>query len=79
MKRFSLIPPPIPLHRKRLRADNYDYAGAGLYVVTICAHHMDERFGVVHSGKVELNDAGFLVEKLWNAIPDRHDGVDLDA
>jgi len=70
--------PLLPI-RKRLHADSDNYAGAGMYFFTKCAHHMEQRFGIVHSGQGELNDAGFHVERVWNAIPVRHDGVVLDA
>lgn len=73
-----MAPLPTPFHRQRLRADTYDYASPGLYFVTIWAHHMEHRFGVVQSGEVERSDAGHLIETVWRTIPDRHAGVGLD-
>ena len=69
---------PVRYHRKRLRLANYDYSTPGIYLVTICVHHMEHRFGEVHEGQVELNDAGLLVENLWSDISNRHVGVNLD-
>ncbi len=69
---------PVRYHRKRLRAINYDYSSAGMYLVTISTNHMERRFGTVQSALVQLNHAGLLVETVWMAIPERFSGVDLD-
>ena len=65
--------------RKRLRAEGYDYSTPGMYMVTICVHHMERRFGAVQAGEVVLNEAGFIVERHWCDIPRRYPGVELDA
>ncbi len=57
--------------RKPLRAPGFDYAAPGMYMVTICVHHMEQRFGTVQSGRVLLNDAGRMVMRHWNSIPER--------
>ncbi len=71
-------PPPYRI-RKPLRAQGYDYSTPGLYLVTICVHHMEPRFGTVRDGQMLLNDAGMIVDAQWRAIPERYPGVNLDA
>jgi len=71
-------PPPNRV-RKPLRAPGFDYATPGMYLVTICVHHMEPRFGTVRNGRVLLNDAGNMVITHWESIPERNSGVHLDA
>lgn len=73
-----MMPSSHRLVRKPLRARDHDYANAGLCFVTICAHHMETRFGTVDSTGVVLNGAGRDIEMLWDGIPERHPGVRLD-
>ncbi|NLB86356.1 MAG: hypothetical protein GX793_04775 [Bacteroidales bacterium] len=55
--------------RKRMRLKNYDYSQAGLYFITICIDSLKNPgmmpFGQIINGKMILNDAGKMVEKLW--------------
>lgn len=71
--------PPSQRIRKPLRAQGFDYSTPGMYMVTVCTHHMEPRFGAVHDGLVALNEAGQLVEAQWHSIPERYPGVSLDA
>ncbi len=71
--------PPSQRVRKPLRATGFDYTNPGMYMVTICVHHMEPRFGSVRDGMVVLNEAGRLVEAQWRSIPERFPGVRLDA
>ena len=49
-------------NRKRNRLAGYDYSTPGYYFVTICTKGMMEYFGRVQNGKMELNDAGRIVQ-----------------
>jgi len=56
-------------HRRSIRLKGYDYSRAGLYFVTICCQNRAHLFGGIINGKMALNDAGEMIEKLWNEIP----------
>ncbi|MFA7172209.1 MAG: transposase [Kiritimatiellia bacterium] len=62
-------------HRRSIRLKGHDYAGGGTYFVTICAHHRQQLFGRMAGGKVELTEAGHVVQKCWQAIPEHFPGV----
>ena len=42
--------------RKSIRLQEYDYASAGAYFVTICTHDRECLFGTVADEKIVLND-----------------------
>ncbi|MDD2598852.1 MAG: hypothetical protein PHO37_06470 [Kiritimatiellae bacterium] len=62
-------------HRRSIRLKGHDYAGGGVYFVTICTHHRQQLFGHMAGGKVELTEAGRVVQKCWQAIPEHFPGV----
>jgi len=65
--------------RKTMRLKNYDYSQAGLYFITICIDRLKNPgmlpFGQIINRKMELNDAGKMVEKWYwefeNKYPDK--------
>ena len=65
--------------RRSLRLKGYDYTHAGAYFVTICAQDQACLFGNVVDGCMCLNDAGHMLARLWNDIPARFVGVEVDA
>ena len=67
------------MHRRRsLRVHGYDYAMAGAYFVTICTQDQACLFGEVVGGANCLNEAGQMVAALWDGIPARLPGVEID-
>ncbi|MCD6367249.1 MAG: hypothetical protein J7L46_06905, partial [Bacteroidales bacterium] len=54
--------------RRSIRLKGYDYSQAGLYFITICVKNRIYLFGEIDNGKMILNNAGKMVEKLWNEI-----------
>lgn len=56
-------------HRRSLRLADYDYRDAGAYFVTICAYQRACLFGEVADGTMRLNDAGRMVQELWESLP----------
>ena len=66
-------------NRKRNRMANYDYSTPGYYFVTICTKGMLEYFGRVQNGKIELNDAGRIVQKCWFDLPNHYNNCELHA
>jgi putative transposase len=66
-------------HRRSIRLDNYDYARAGAYFVTICIQDRLCTFGEVSNDRVNLNDSGRLIASLWEDLPDHYPGIGTDA
>jgi len=52
---------------------------AGAYFVTICTQARACLFGHVVNGEMRLNDAGRMVRSVWEGLPDRFSGMELDA
>ena len=48
--------------RRSIRLKGYDYRQAGAYFLTICAQNRACLFGGAADGKMQLNDAGGIVE-----------------
>ena len=63
--------------RRSIRLPGYDYASAGWYFVTIICHKRQHLFGEVCHGQMVLNEAGDLVEKWWNKIPEKFPDIEL--
>ena len=63
-----------PPKRRSMRLNEYDYAQAGLYFVTICCQNWTCLFGEIMNGEMILNDAGMMIKKwyyeLENKFPD---------
>ena len=56
-------------HRRSIRLKHYDYSQPGFYFITICTQNKLKFFGEVKHGEMRLNDAGRMVEMLWQEIP----------
>lgn len=65
-------------HRRSIRLPHYDYAQPGGYFITLCTQNRACLFGDIIKGKMVLNDAGIMVEKCWNEIPQHFANVILD-
>ena len=65
-------------HRRSLRLREYDYSRAGAYFVTVCAEGRGCFFGQVSDGRIELNDAGCMIDSCWNQLRERSPNLDLD-
>jgi putative transposase len=66
-------------HRRSIRLKGYDYAQAGAYFVTICAHGRECLFGEVLGGEMRLNAYGDIVAQCWDDLPRHYPTVGLDA
>lgn len=67
-------------HRRRsIRLDGYDYTQAGAYFVTACTQGRRRVFGTVINGRMALNDAGRMVQTVWDELPAHYPGVGIDA
>jgi len=68
------------LHNRRsIRLDDYDYRNAGAYFVTICTDDKRLLFGEVVRGRMRLSPCGRVAVDCWQAIPEHHEHVTLDA
>ena len=65
--------------RRSIRLDGYDYTQAGAYFVTACAERRRRVFGTLVSGRMALNDAGRMVQTVWDELPAHYPGVGIDA
>ncbi|MBI4683330.1 MAG: transposase [Nitrospirae bacterium] len=65
-------------HRRSIRLKEYDYSQAGAYFVTICTQNRDCTFGDIVGREMRLNDAGRMVEIIWNDLPGHNDNIELD-
>ncbi len=66
-------------HRRSIRLRTYDYCRAGVYFVTICAHDRECLFGEIADGEMRLNDAGRMIQSVWDESPPHYAGIDTDA
>jgi REP element-mobilizing transposase RayT len=65
-------------NRRSLRLQGYDYSQAGAYFVTLCTQDRKDLFGVVENGEMRLNNAGRMVQTVWDEIPAHYPGIDID-
>ncbi|MCK5123067.1 MAG: transposase [Candidatus Pacebacteria bacterium] len=63
---------------KSARKLGYDYANDGWYFVTICTKNMEQFFGNITDGKMNLSEIGKIVENYWLEIPKHFPFVELD-
>ena len=66
-------------HRRSIRLRGYDYAGGGAYFVTICTQAKKCLFGEIVEGNMILNEAGSIVQRIWDTLPQRFGSLVLDA
>ncbi len=65
--------------RKSIRLKDYDYSQAGGYYVTIVAQGRECLFGEIRAGEMVLNEAGRMILKWWNELPNKFPSITLDA
>ena len=66
-------------HRRSLRLRGYDYAGGGAYFVTIGTQAKKCLFGEIVEGNMILNEAGSIIQRIWDTLPQRFGSLVLDA
>ena len=55
--------------RRSIRLKGYDYSRHGAYFITICVQNRECLFGEIIDGEMILNDAGVMVQSVWDEIP----------
>jgi REP element-mobilizing transposase RayT len=66
-------------HRRSIRLKDYDYTTAGAYFITIVTHGRKILFGEVTDGVIRLNDAGRMIQSVWDELAEHYAGVQHDA
>ena len=67
-------------HRRRsIRLQGYDYSQPGAYFVTICTQNYSYLFGDIVEGEMVLNEAGQMVQGVWDELPMHYPGIETDA
>ena len=75
------MPPTVNVenqHRRSIRLRGYDYSRAGAYFITICTQHRKRLFGDIVADAMILNDAGRMIQTVWDEIPLHYVGTDID-
>jgi len=65
-------------HRRSIRLRDYDYSSAGAYFFTLCVQSRECLFGDIVDGDMMLNDAGRMIQVIWEALPERFHFAQLD-
>jgi REP element-mobilizing transposase RayT len=65
-------------HRRSIRLPDFDYSRAGAYFVTIAFKERQCLLGEVVNGEMRLSKIGETVATIWESLPERYPGVDLD-
>jgi putative transposase len=55
-------------HRRLVRLRGYDYAREGAYFITVCAQERQCLFGEIVDGEMRLNEAGRMVQAVWEEL-----------
>ncbi|MBI3987595.1 MAG: transposase [Lentisphaerae bacterium] len=69
---------PVIHHRRSIRLKTHNYAGGGVYYVTLATEGRRRLFGTVINGRMVLNDAGRLVRDEWLKSAEIRDEIALD-
>jgi len=65
--------------RKNIRLQNWDYASAGDYFITICTKDREHYFGEIIDDKMQLSNVGTIAYVLWYEIKNHTENVNLEA
>jgi putative transposase len=57
---------------KSLRLQGYDYSQAGMYFVTVVVKDRKHVFGDIVNKTMMLNEAGIIVQGVWNSLPKQY-------
>jgi putative transposase len=68
------------IHRRRsIRLPSFDYRTSGAYFVTVCIQNREPLFGEIVEGRVQLFEAGEMVQQIWDNIPEWYLGIHVDV
>jgi len=58
-------------HRRSIRLKGYNYSSEGAYYVTIVTQGREHLFGEIVDEEMILNEAGEMIVKWWNELPNK--------
>ena len=64
-------------HRRSIRLRGYNYARKGRFFITICCQGRECRFGTIENGIMILNEAGKMIEKWHQELPNKFPDIAL--
>jgi putative transposase len=64
-------------HRRSIRLKGYDYSKKGAYFITLNLKNRLCLFGNIVDDEMLLNEAGIMVNKWWEKIPEKFPGIEL--
>jgi putative transposase len=65
-------------HRRSIRLKGYDYAAGGCYFITICTQNRECLYGEIVGGEMRLNEAGRMIQTIFQEMPEHYPGIDID-
>jgi len=66
-------------NRRSIRLKDHDYSQAGAYYITACTQDRECLFGQVVDERMQLNEAGRIVQSVWDGVPQFYEGIESDA
>lgn len=67
------------IHQRRsIRHRGHDYGAHGAYFITVCTHRRAPLFGHIASGQMHPNDAGRMVQSVWDDLNDFYPNIHTD-
>ena len=69
---------PLIHNRQSLRLRGYDYSQEGAYFVTVCTRNRKRLFGNIAGKEMWLNDAGIMIQSVWEDLPERFTNIEID-
>jgi putative transposase len=64
-------------HRRSIRLKGFDYSQSGAYFVTMVTQGRASLFGTIENREMPLNDAGRMIVKWWNELPNKFPQITL--
>ncbi len=65
-------------HRQSIRYRGHDYSLPGTYFITTCTHRRESLFGHIVAGQMHLNDAGRMVQSVWDDLEIFYPNISTD-
>ena len=69
---------PANHHRRLIRLKGYDYSQPGAYFMIVCTQQRECLFGDIVDGNMVLNNAGMMIQNVWDEIPPHYSGIETD-
>ena len=66
-------------HRRSIRLPDYDYMTPGAYFITVCAQNSQCLLGEAVDGRLRLNEAGRMIQTVWDELPLHYPNVEIDT